>query len=205
MFCGKQSEPYYNDFKGMAMKHLKELKEILMGDPSFMDVLKTAQGLGLAEWCIGAGVIRNIVWSRLHGFDTLTHRDIDIVYYDAAGSLRDEKLLEQRLMAMRPDLPWQVKNQALVHLWYEDKFGFSVAPLLSLEDAISTWPETATCVGAYLDDADQLQIIAPYGLEDLFAMVLRRNPKRVTEEIFEKRILDRNMSQRWPQMRILRD
>ncbi len=39
-------------------------------------------------------------------------------------------------------------------------------------------------------DNDEIVIIAPYGLDDLFQMVLRRNPRRVTEETFLKRALE---------------
>lgn len=186
------------------MKYLNELKDILMKDASFMDILRTVSNLGLEEWCIGAGVIRNIVWCKLHGIDCGDHRDIDVVYFDQYGSVEDELVFEKRLREEKLGLPWEVKNQALVHLWYESKFGFSVEPLISLEDAISTWPETATCVGVYLDSDDEIQVIAPYGLEDLFSIILRRNPKRITEEIFEKRIIQKNMANRWPKMTIVR-
>lgn len=186
------------------MKYLRELKEILVNDNLFMDALVTVKKLALEEWCIGAGVIRNIVWGKFHGIDSVSHRDLDIIFFDESGSIDDEQVLEEKLREMRPDLPWEVKNQALVHLWYEEKFGFSVEPLTSLEDAISTWPETAICIGAYLDSNDEIQVLAPYGLNDLFSIVLRRNPKRVTKEIFEKRITEKNMCEKWPKMSIVR-
>jgi hypothetical protein len=186
------------------MKHLRDLRMLLREDKLFMDMLRITRSLGLKDWSIGAGVIRNIVWSKLHGVDCAVHRDIDVVYFDKDGSVEDETLFERRLYEIRPELPWEVKNQALVHLWYKEKFGFSVEPLTSLQDAISTWPETATCIGAYLDDNEEIQVIAPYGLDDLLNIVLKRNPRRVTEEIFEKRLIQKNMAERWPKMSIIR-
>jgi hypothetical protein len=32
------------------------------------------------------------------------------------------------LHARAPDLPWEAKNQAAVHLWYPRRFGVEVAP-----------------------------------------------------------------------------
>jgi uncharacterized protein len=186
------------------MRYLSELKVILANDELFMDALVTVKKLALEEWCVGAGVIRNIVWSKLHGIDSVSHRDLDVVFFDESGGIDDEHVLQENLRGMRPELPWEIKNQALVHLWYKEKFGFSVEPLTSLEDAISTWPETAICIGAYLDSNDEIQVIAPYGLNDLFTIVLRRNPKRVTKEIFEKRIIEKNMNEKWPKMSIVR-
>lgn len=186
------------------MKYLNELKEILQSEKLFIDVLYTVKSLNLEAWCVGAGVIRDIVWSSLHGIEAVEHRDIDVVFYDSRGSLEEERTIEQRLRDMRPDLPWEAKNQALVHLWYQEKFGFPVEPLVSLEDAVSTWPETSTCIGVYLNNDNEIRVIAPYGLDDLFNIVLRRNPKRVTKEVFEKRITQKNMIEKWPKMSIVR-
>jgi len=47
---------------------------------------------------------------------------------------------------MEPDLPWEVVNQAGVHLWYPAHFGYSIAPRTSVIEAISLWPETATAL-----------------------------------------------------------
>ncbi|MCZ2846298.1 MAG: nucleotidyltransferase family protein [Candidatus Bathyarchaeota archaeon] len=170
-----------------------------------MDALRVMKKLGLKKWCIGAGVIRNIVWSKLHGLNEIIHRDIDVAIFDECGTLEYEKEIERKLMREKPYLLWEVKNQALVHLWYERKFGFAVEPITSIEDAVSTWPETATCVGVYLDDKNEIRIISPYGLEDLFKIILRRNPTRITREIFEKRIEQKNMIEKWPKMTIMRD
>lgn len=92
-----------------------------------------------------------------------------------------------------------------MHLWYEEKFGIEVEPYISLEDAISTWPEPATCVGVYLDRGGFMQIIAPYGLDDLFTITLRRNPIRITKEIFEQRLLSKNMIAKWPKLNVIFD
>ncbi|WP_228125186.1 nucleotidyltransferase family protein [Candidatus Methylospira mobilis] len=50
-----------------------------------------------------------------------------------------------------------------------------VAPLLSLEEAVASWPEYATSVDLTLEADNSIKIIAPRGLKDLFAMVVRRN------------------------------
>jgi hypothetical protein len=41
-------------------------------------------------------------------------------------------------------------------------------------------------------------VIAPLGLEDLFGLRLRRNPRRVTPEIFNQRLASKRISERWP-------
>lgn len=104
---------------------------------------------------------------------------------------------------MHPINQWEVTNQATVHTWFEPAFGYPVSPLLSLEDAVASWPEFATYVGLRLRKNDSIDVIAPYGLDDLFAMVIRRNPARVGVDTYRKRIEQKQYRQRWPQVTIM--
>jgi hypothetical protein len=96
-----------------------------------------------------------------------------------------------------------VTNQAGVHLWFESYFGHPVEPLTSIEEGVSTWPETATSVAVRLLPDNSIHVIAPLGLKDLFAMIIRRNPRRVSVETYRKRIAEKRYMQRWAQVRIV--
>lgn len=98
-----------------------------------------------------------------------------------------------------------MKNQATVHLWFQELFGHEVEPLRSMEEAVATWPETALAVGVGLRADDTIAITAPLGLDDLFWMVVRRNPRRVSVETYEKRIAEKNYPERWPGVRIVHE
>ena len=97
----------------------------------------------------------------------------------------------------------EATNQAAVHLWYKGVFGFSVPALHSSEEAVGTWPETATSVAVRLLATDQIRIVAPYGLSDLFNMVLRRNPCRVTNEQFVQRLHSKQIVSKWPCVQVI--
>ena len=99
-----------------------------------------------------------------------------------------------------PSLAWEVTNQAHVHTWFMREFGREVAPLLSLEDGVATWPEYATCVGVSLEDGDAIRVIAPHGLEDLFALRVRHNPARADIDTYRQRLTSKRFAQRWPQL-----
>ena len=90
-----------------------------------------------------------------------------------------------------------------MHLWYAEVFGQVVPPLHSAAEAIATWPETATCTAVRLLPDDSLHIVAPFGLDDLFQMILRRNPARVTIEQFQQRLQSKQIVQKWPQVRVV--
>ena len=152
-------------------------------------------------------MIRNLVWDSLHCFAEPTPcADVDIAFFDPHDlSPQRDRAVQAQLSASRPDVPWEATNQAAVHLWYERVFGYVVPPLISSADAIGTWPETATCVGVRLLPNDELLIVAPYGLSDLFNMILRRNPRRVSRTEFRRRIQEKKIQDKWPRVRIVDD
>ncbi len=183
----------------------RALIEIALGSPWFGPALEAVRALRLASWCVGAGAVRNLVWDHLHGFTRPTElSDVDVAFFDTHDlSPENDTRLEDRLRVIAPGLPWEVTNQAAVHLWYERYFGTAVEPLPSLEAAVGTWPETATSVGLTVSQKGAVRVIAPCGLEDLFAMIVRRNPTRVSLEVYRQRIAIKRYSERWPRVTIL--
>lgn len=187
------------------MKYREELITILSSNKRFMNYLEAAHSLNIKNYCVGAGAVRDTVWAHLHNMATVRYRDIDVVYYNKNETRAQEKEYEQQLDSYGYGVEWDVKNQALVHEWYQQKFGIAVEPYNNLHEAIGSWPELATSVAVYLDNNHNMQVIAPFGLEDLFNITLRRNPTRVTKEMFEARLASKKMKQRWPKLRVVRD
>ena len=178
---------------------------IARATPWFMRALVAVRTLELGDWCIGAGAVRNMVWDTLHERPQPSHLpDVDVAWFDAGDTTpeRDAALLA-RLRTIDAATPWEVVNQAGVHRWFERCFGHAVAPLASLEDAVASWPEFATAVGIRLDHDDTLHVIAPHGLDDLFAMVVRRNPARASVETYRRRVAEKRYAQRWPKVRVV--
>jgi hypothetical protein len=180
---------------------LAQLTALVRAAPWFMAALRAGRSLGLAHWCIGAGALRNLVWDALHGHAQASAlADVDFAYFDAdcLDPARDAAL--QQRLCQCVDLPWEVTNQAGVHLWFEQHFGHAVAPLQSLQDAIASWPEPATAVGVWLDAGDALHVIAPLGLDDLLGLRVRRNPARVSIETYRQRCASKRYAERWPRV-----
>ena len=130
--------------------------------------------------------------------------DVDLIFFDPADlSPERDAAVEAALRAEAPDLPWQAKNQAAVHLWYPRRFGVAVEPFTCSADAVATFPETATSVALHLDAADRLTVVAPYGVDDLLGLVLRHNPRRVSAEFYEQRLAAKRIRERWPRVTVL--
>jgi uncharacterized protein len=185
-----------------------ELKAVLEKSRWFMAALADAAAVSAPEWWIGAGVIRDLVWDEQfgEGLDLTKVRDVDLVFFDPTdlSPARDQEV-EAALQARAPAVPWDAKNQAAVHLWYPDRFGLAVGPIASISEAVATWPEFAACVAVTLSEHGDLQVLAPYGLDDLLDGVWRCNPKRVTREEYLRRLRRKDPVRRWPGVRVLGD
>lgn len=154
-----------------------------------MQLLKAARGLHLPQWRLTAGCLYQTVWNTLTGRPVGTGiNDYDLVYFDGEDlSQEGEVATEARVRSALPPLPVpvEVRNQARVHLWFEDYFGISYAPLSSADEAITRYASATHAVGVRLTDDDRLDIFAPFGLDDVFTMTVRPNyalPNKVTHE-----------------------
>lgn len=180
------------------MRHADELRRLLLQDALRMEALKTVAALGVKNCWIGAGLVRDAVWDRLHQRPAWPPcGDVDVVWFDARQSGEEiDNLLEQRLGKMCPGFDWSVKNQARMHERNHDR------PYHSVEDALRYWPETATAVAVRLCGSDQIDIIAPFGLDDLFALRLRPTPRFQQDKraIFDERIRRKRWLERYPQL-----
>ena len=153
-----------------------------------MRVLDTIRVLDIPDGWLVSGAIYNCVWNSLTGRPALHGvNDIDIIYFDADLSWEAEdrviKALEQALDGL--PVPVQPRNQARVHLWFEEKFGFPFAPLASAQESLLRYASKTHAVAARLEADGSLAIDAPFGLEDMFAFRVTPNPaadNRLTHE-----------------------
>jgi hypothetical protein len=153
---------------------MTRLETIIRCDPDLMAVLECLRQVGLPQWRIVSGCLYQTVWNVLTNRQRGTGiQDIDVIYFDDSDlSWEAEDAVIRRVP---PIGPLQIRNQARVHLWYEQHFGAPYAPLRTADEALLRYPATVQAVGARLETDDRLDIVAPYGLDDLFAMVLRPN------------------------------
>lgn len=93
-----------------------------------------------------------------------------------------------------------IKNQARVHLWYEKSFGHKVDANLSVEDAINKWGSTVTSIGVRMEKG-KLIVYAPYGLNDLFNMIIRPVKRNFTKEQYGEKT--KKWKRKWPNLTII--
>lgn len=180
------------------------LAGMVRGSAHLMAALRAARGLGLASWCIGAGAVRSVVWDALHGYAEPSRLDdVDLAYFERPAKPGRDAELERALKRAVPALAWEATNQATVHEWFRAALQMQVEPLHTLEEGVATWPEYATCVGVTLKADDSIGVVAPHGLDDLFALRVRHNPARADAETYRQRLAAKRFSERWPLLTVL--
>ena len=191
----------YNDD---LQSQINQLTEILGLNKVLYNVIEKAVETGLSNYYIGAGCITQTVWNYQMGLDLINGiSDIDFVYYDDSDlSFEAENAVIERITSIMERCPIKldIKNQARVHLWYKERFGYDIKPYKSVEEAINTWPATATSVGVRLEK-DRLKVYAPFGLNDLFGMIVRANKSQITEKIYIDKV--DKWSKKWSALTII--
>ena len=180
------------------------LEAIVRGAPSLMAVLERARELALPDWLLVSGAVYQRVLNHLTGRDPdYGIKDYDLAYFDASDtSYEAEDVVIRRVAAVfEPPLRElvEVRNQARVHLWFEGKFGEAYSPLSSSAEALERFVSATFAVGVRLEADGGLAVVAPFGLDDLFAMRLRPNPRRVTNGFARTAA---NIAARWPEVTI---
>ncbi len=184
---------------------IQKLNISIIKNPIIVEILKIVPSLHIPNWYLGAGCIAQTIWNGAHGFDpTFGIKDYDMVYFDASDlSYEAEdcvvKLAKNALRHL--NAPIDVVNEARVHLWYRDRFGFNIGPYNSAEDAISNWPTTATSIGVRYNESGNFVVCAPFGLEDLFELVVKPNKKQITENIYLQKV--GRWTRIWPKLKVI--
>jgi hypothetical protein len=182
----------------------ERLEAIVRGAPNLMQVLTVARDLDLPDWLMFSGAVYQRVLNHLTGRDPdYGVKDYDLGYYDAADTSYEAEDVVIRRVAAAFDPPLremvEVRNQARVHLWFEGKFGEAYTPLRSSAEALGRFVSPLFAVGVRLDADDQLTIEAPFGLEDMFSLRLRPNPRRPTNGFART---SASVTARWPELTV---
>jgi hypothetical protein len=174
-----------------GLKTQNDLEIALRQNKWLGEILERFKEVALPDSWLVAGCIAQTIWNlRCEQPAEFGLKDVDLIYFDEQDlSFEAEASHERRLRGLFQHLPIKldVKNEARVHLWYEDRFGDAIKPYSSSADAIATFPTTATAVGVR-QIRSKFECCAPFGLDDLFSLVVRPNKRQITRAIYEAKV-----------------
>ena len=180
---------------------MEELRRIIKASPVLMRTLKAAQKMSLPDWWIVSGAVYNQVWNDLTGrAEMYGVKDIDIFYFDEDTSWDAEDAVIKRGETLFGDTPpVEIRNQARVHLWYKDHFGRDCPQYRNSRHGIDHFACKTHCVGVSFDG--DLDIYAPFGLNDIFSFRLTPNTALDNRETHEAKAA--RQSALWPELEVI--
>lgn len=167
-------------------------------------ILSLAPRLGVSDWWLTAGALFQTVWNVLEGKDPRAGiRDYDLFYFDKDTSYEAEDAVILRARELFRDLgvDVEVRNEARVHVWYEERFGVPAVPFTSTTDAVDHFAAKTCCFAVTSDEEGALTTYAPHGYDDLFARKIVPNPVLAPQDVYEAKT--RRWKAEWPTLNVL--
>lgn len=173
------------------------LRSILEATPDRLALMSVLEKIEDFDLWLAGGSIRNAAWDSLSSYEVSTPlEDVDVIWYDSSrvDPAIDEEL-ERRLTAVAPNIRWDVKNQARMHARANHE------QYRSLSDAMKRFPEVCSAVAARQHDGN-IEILAPWGLGDLFSMTVAPSPL-CDPAAYRRRVASKNWKHQWPELSII--
>ncbi|MET9913357.1 nucleotidyltransferase family protein [Streptomyces sp. NPDC006476] len=186
-------------------EQLDALRAVLSRNDVLTEVLARTATLGLPGWYLTAGCLFQTVWNVVtdrppaHGI-----KDYDVFYFDdrdLSWEAEDAVIKAGREVFAGLPAEVEIRNEARVHLWYEEKFGVPCPPHESSEAAIDCFAATTCCLGVRLEGDGRWRVYAPHGLSDVFHLVVRPNPVLAPRAVYEAKAA--RWRTQWPELTVL--
>lgn len=178
------------------MDAASQIRNVIQTDALRWHILGVVRALRLPDCWIGADFVRNAVWDHLHQRPPAPlDGDVDVIWYNPRQTdPAEDRKHEAAFRAAEPSISWSVKNQARMHTRNSD------APYTLSTEAMRCWPEIATAVAVRRSHADDCEVAAPFGLDDLLSLILRPTPRFVQERrrIYAQRLWTKQWTAVWP-------
>lgn len=183
---------------------LDEFIAAALTNPISRIVLEGLPQLGLSDAWLVSGAVFQPVWNSLTKRDPQYGiKDYDIFYFNPDVSYEAEDRVIRKARALFADVKAEieVRNQARVHLWYEQKFGVPYPPLTRATDGIDRFLMPCSQVGMRRN-GDTFDVYAPKGFDDIARMIVRPNdcPNFHPDRYKEKA---NRWKEFWPELTIL--
>lgn len=181
-----------------------DIVRFISGDSEMMLILEeTAEVFNnqhVLNWCVYAGFLRDKIWNHINDIEATSRSpstDIDIAFY-SEGDQNDVQHIQKILAEKLPQYAWDVSNYAHPDN-NEDKSS-------NLYDGLSKNIDTISTIGMYLDPDKSVNIIAPYGINDLVNCIIRPTAhavERGRKQQLISRINSKKFFDKWENLKVI--
>ena len=159
------------------MDRLELLKDIICKNDKVTKILKRLEELNLPEHYISGPSVLELAWNYLDNKDLMYGIDvIDFVYCDKENTTdKGEEEIKSLLKKEFDYLGIEFNVVNVARTYFEDKKKMDIDSCeLNLKEAINLYPVIAKAIGIRSKNGE-IEIYAPYGLDDVFNKILRPN------------------------------
>lgn len=179
--------------------------ELAFANPNNRLLFDRLKAFDLPNWTVVSGCLFQSVWNALEGRAPCSGiKDYDLFYFDATDlSWEAEDVWIKRVDALLEGtgIPVETRNQARVHLWYPEHFGVTYEPLGDRFEGLNRFLAPTCSFGLYADDNGEPRIHAPFGYDDVFNRIVRRNPAATGERFYNMKAA--RWQAEWPQITVV--
>ena len=180
------------------------LLEAVTANPVNAHLLESLDDKAVPNWFLTAGCVCQTMWNRLTGRDPAYGiHDYDVFYFDSSDLSyeAEEEVVRKALAAIDARANIQIRNQARVHLWYEDHFGVPCNPLSSVQAGIDQFLTLSTAASIRKLSDGGFEFYAPGGLDDIFSLTVRPNVTEGRQHLYAAKVAA--WTARWPELTIV--
>ncbi|MTI17661.1 hypothetical protein E1162_10460 [Rhodobacteraceae bacterium RKSG542] len=180
------------------------LKTFIRNSSLLMEAYEAGRSLNLADYWLTSGAIYQSLWNSLtqrpEGYGL---KDIDLIYFDEDRSWAAENHVIETIAAKTSHLPVEVeiKNQARVHLWFQEKFGSPYPKLKSATQSLLYYAALTHSVAFTVACDGSIKIAAPFGLRRIYAMRMEPNHTLDNHDTYKRKCA--RMARLWPELQCL--
>jgi hypothetical protein len=175
------------------------LGDALMRDAWHRDTLSFVRSESQLAWIAG-GFVRNFIWDLAFDLGSFSRpHDVDVLIFDAPTLQESrERVLETGLRRRAPRVNWSVRDQKRMHALSGDP------PYSSLMEALRAFPDRSSAIAVRLENDERIEILAPFGLDDAFAGLVRPTPAGFADERFQRFVAKKlpGWRVRWPELQV---
>ena len=155
-----------------------EFIAMALRNPANDAILTALMAADLPDAWLVSGCLVQTVWNVMTGRATAYGiADYDVFYFDSDTSWEAEDTAIKSFAGLSTTLgvKIEVRNQARVHLWYRDRFGYDYPKLTCATDGIDQFLTRNTKIGLQRRAAGD-HVYAPDGFDDVANLLITPNP-----------------------------
>lgn len=182
-----------------------EFVEAALSNSNNRILLERLAALNLPDAWLVSGSLFQTAWNLKTGHAP-EHgiKDYDVFIFEPDTSWEAEDGAIKRLHGVTADMgiDIELRNQARVHLWYEEKFGSPYPPLARATDGIDRFLMPCAQVGMRAND-NRFDVYAPKGFGDIDVMIVRPNDTIANFQVARYAEKAERWKALWPELTVM--